>query len=192
MTAACPCQHCDTLLEFDAENFEPGMTIECPHCQMETMLFIQPGTQMVKLEPVATPTVLMSPDTKSIGRVETIPSKSPVGALLKLIGIILIFLFGIQAVENAAMMSMALNQTWSTEDAKNLIVGSFFMHSAGWFVLTIIGVLIFRCGTKLSKKFICSECGNPVDSKNVKICPVCRVDLDIRSVTNRHHLKSAL
>ena len=42
----CKCQNCPGILDFDRERV--GETVECPHCQMETMLFIpvQPSRQM--------------------------------------------------------------------------------------------------------------------------------------------------
>ena len=36
----CPCQHCDGNIEFSSENFQRGMKHDCPHCGMETTLFI--------------------------------------------------------------------------------------------------------------------------------------------------------
>jgi hypothetical protein len=39
----CPCQFCDERIEFDAEAFEPNQSIPCPHCGLETILFIPPN-----------------------------------------------------------------------------------------------------------------------------------------------------
>lgn len=38
----CPCQHCSGSIEFDASGLAQGETTnaECPHCQMETILFV--------------------------------------------------------------------------------------------------------------------------------------------------------
>jgi hypothetical protein len=38
----CPCQHCSGKIEFDAGDFKQGETrlAECPHCHLETNLFI--------------------------------------------------------------------------------------------------------------------------------------------------------
>jgi hypothetical protein len=38
----CPCQHCDGGIEFDGSDFakDEALLIECPHCKMETMLFM--------------------------------------------------------------------------------------------------------------------------------------------------------
>jgi hypothetical protein len=38
MVIVCTCNHCSERLEFDAEN--TGETIPCPHCGLETILFI--------------------------------------------------------------------------------------------------------------------------------------------------------
>lgn len=40
MTVRCKCRHCDQSLEFDSSH--AGQTIQCPNCQMDTLLFI-PG-----------------------------------------------------------------------------------------------------------------------------------------------------
>jgi hypothetical protein len=37
---ACPCQNCNGKIEFDASLFQTGTMIACPHCGMETALFI--------------------------------------------------------------------------------------------------------------------------------------------------------
>ena len=36
----CRCQHCDGGIEFDADELQPDTRVECPHCQMETILCI--------------------------------------------------------------------------------------------------------------------------------------------------------
>jgi len=41
-------------------------------------------------------------------------------------------------------------------------------------ILSIVGVGLLIAGASQSKKFICSECGNKVEDRNVKICPVCK------------------
>jgi len=40
MIAKCPCQHCNGRVEFNVE--DAGRAIECPHCHMQTELFIAP------------------------------------------------------------------------------------------------------------------------------------------------------
>jgi hypothetical protein len=42
MIAKCSCQHCSGNIEFDAEGFEQGTRVECPHCHLETILFLSP------------------------------------------------------------------------------------------------------------------------------------------------------
>ena len=39
---------------------------------------------------------------------------------------------------------------------------------------TIFGIALLIYGFNLSKKNVCSECGNKIDDKGVKICPVCK------------------
>lgn len=43
--ATCRCQHCDNGIEF--ETSRAGETIACPHCQMDTLLFIPPTSSAV-------------------------------------------------------------------------------------------------------------------------------------------------
>ena len=40
----CKCQYCNGGIEFDSEHFEKGepRTVECPHCHLETLIFIPP------------------------------------------------------------------------------------------------------------------------------------------------------
>jgi hypothetical protein len=57
----CRCQHCDAHIEFDASGLEEGdtATVNCPHCQVETTLFI-PQTSLVSAEaipPILEPTL---------------------------------------------------------------------------------------------------------------------------------------
>lgn len=41
----------------------------------------------------------------------------------------------------------------------------------------IVGIPMFIVGTKMSNKFTCGECGNPLADKNVRMCPVCKIHL---------------
>src|ERR1039458_1914976 len=46
----CPCQHCNGKIQFDPEELsDENKSIPCPHCSMETTLFVPP------LEPVEPP-----------------------------------------------------------------------------------------------------------------------------------------
>jgi len=40
MIVKCPCQHCNGHIEFEADGFQAGTRAECPHCHLETVLFI--------------------------------------------------------------------------------------------------------------------------------------------------------
>ena len=40
---------------------------------------------------------------------------------------------------------------------------------------TIFGITFLIVGYGLSQKTVCSACGNKVEDKTVKICPVCKV-----------------
>jgi hypothetical protein len=43
----CSCQHCDGNIEFDASLFQAGTMTTCPHCEMETALFIPKAPEKV-------------------------------------------------------------------------------------------------------------------------------------------------
>ncbi len=44
MIAKCSCNNCGGHIEFEAEGFQPETRAECPHCHMETILFIPPAS----------------------------------------------------------------------------------------------------------------------------------------------------
>lgn len=39
---------------------------------------------------------------------------------------------------------------------------------------TIFGICFLIVGFQMSKKIVCSECGNKIEDKDVKMCPVCK------------------
>ncbi len=72
------------------------------------------------------------------GRHGTIRRKSEfvgVGALVQLVGLVLLFVFPIG---------------------------------------TVAGVILLGVGSRLSTKLTCSDCGNRIADKGVKVCPVCK------------------
>jgi DNA-directed RNA polymerase subunit RPC12/RpoP len=51
----CPCQHCNGKLEFDPATLsEENKKITCPHCSLDTILFVPPPTD-AKLETILSP-----------------------------------------------------------------------------------------------------------------------------------------
>lgn len=40
MIAKCHCGNCGNRLEFEAEEFQPGTNVACPHCSEETPLYL--------------------------------------------------------------------------------------------------------------------------------------------------------
>ena len=55
----CRCQNCDGHIEFDASSFTAGEThnVECPHCHLETVIFVPPPdkTEPTSPKPQSTP-----------------------------------------------------------------------------------------------------------------------------------------
>ncbi len=49
----CRCQHCDKGIEFDASEFNKGenRTVECPHCHLETIIFVPPSPATSPIKP---------------------------------------------------------------------------------------------------------------------------------------------
>ena len=48
-----------------------------------------------------------------------------------------------------------------------------------WPIGSLIGVILLICGALLGNGYRCGDCGNKVESKLVKICPVCHARLFI-------------
>lgn len=42
---------------------------------------------------------------------------------------------------------------------------------------TVVGIALLIIGSVQSRRFVCSACKNRVPSKDVKVCPACRVDM---------------
>jgi hypothetical protein len=58
----CPCEHCGVHIEFDAENFQPGLIVKCPKCQGETELFLKSqAIQDVVHSNAVSPPILLPP-----------------------------------------------------------------------------------------------------------------------------------
>ena len=64
----CRCQHCDKGIEFDASDFEKGETrmVECPHCNLETIIFVPPPLKDPKISGQTTTPPLKSPAAISL------------------------------------------------------------------------------------------------------------------------------
>jgi hypothetical protein len=54
-TAKCPCNHCSGHIEFDSEH--TGETVQCPHCGIDTLLFL-PQLARVPFKPPAPPPLI--------------------------------------------------------------------------------------------------------------------------------------
>ncbi len=76
----CRCQHCDGGIEFDASEFQKGETrnVECPHCHLETGLFV-PEIPLIKPSKPAPPRDV---------RVEVRRGISPLGIAALVLGIL--------------------------------------------------------------------------------------------------------
>lgn len=53
------------------------------------------------------------------------------------------------------------------------VLACFFMFPVG----LIVGILLLIIGGRMAIKFYCGNCGNRVENKQVKMCPVCHSTL---------------
>ena len=51
-----------------------------------------------------------------------------------------------------------------------LMISGIFTYGIGF----IVGLVLLIAGGRMAIKLICSECGNPIVNKKVKICPACK------------------
>ena len=58
-----------------------------------------------------------------------------------------------------------------------IFLGSFGAFPIGTFIGFVIMTSLFIIGRKMATKYSCSSCGNPVDNKKVRTCPVCKTSL---------------
>lgn len=52
--------------------------------------------------------------------------------------------------------------------------GAIYYGDTGLLVGGVIGVALLVIGSNLSKIFRCSDCGNRLDGRHVKLCPTCK------------------
>jgi hypothetical protein len=53
-------------------------------------------------------------------------------------------------------------------------IGLLLLFFFPWGTLAGVGLLLW--GSWNATKFICSECGNRVDNRQVKLCPACKAE----------------
>ena len=58
------------------------------------------------------------------------------------------------------------------------LVGGFFLGIPGIIIGVLICLALFIMGRRLATKYICSNCSNKIENKDVKICPVCNENLE--------------
>ena len=100
MIVKCLCNHCGGHIEFEADGFQPGTHVDCPHCKMETLLAL----------PVASKSVLTDSSTAKLvrGRLE----------VFRTILVTAIFILGVVAVfllERHHGVGSATSVTWEYE-----------------------------------------------------------------------------
>ncbi|MGA9851856.1 MAG: hypothetical protein WBR15_02875 [Gammaproteobacteria bacterium] len=58
-----------------------------------------------------------------------------------------------------------------------VFLASFMFGIIGIPVGIILALLLFMIGSRMSLKWRCGACGNPVADRRVKMCPTCKVTL---------------
>ncbi|HSW63665.1 MAG TPA: hypothetical protein VLH56_10215 [Dissulfurispiraceae bacterium] len=61
-----------------------------------------------------------------------------------------------------------------------ILVGlaSFAVFPIGTLIGGLLGLGLLIHGSRMSQKLRCSDCGNPIADRAVRICPVCRASFD--------------
>jgi len=133
----CRCQHCDGNIEFDACDFDKGETrnAECPHCHLETVLFIPQSKP-----PLLPKTVIPKPTVK------TPKSFSEMISILSMIGFFswtgicgFGFLWGIFAVAAGEAQQPAITSNNTGLQAAGTI--GLFFGFCFWLVIWLLGAL---------------------------------------------------
>lgn len=98
----------------------------------------------------------------------------------------------IAAAETAAAQTDAFPVTARVRKRGNLVGGGCFVQLLGvllgalaFFLVPVVGLItgpllfisMFFWGSQMAKSFECSNCGNPVASKRVRLCPTCGAQL---------------
>lgn len=60
----CPCNNCSAKIEF--ETGHAGETVTCPHCQLETVLFVPYGAPTILAPPIIPPMIVQDADADII------------------------------------------------------------------------------------------------------------------------------
>ena len=55
-------------------------------------------------------------------------------------------------------------------------LGSFILGPVVGLAGLVAGLAIFMVGSRMAIKFVCSECGNKLEDKRVRMCPTCRAE----------------
>jgi uncharacterized paraquat-inducible protein A len=120
-----------------------GQSIECPHCQQTTTLAAFPAQPIV-----VAPPAIPSPQPRVVtGRRIKKSEFVGAGAAVQAVGC-LAFLVG--AVLCTSVLGMLFG-----------VVG------------ILIGLLLLIIGGRMAIKLVCSNCGNKLSGREVRICPVC-------------------
>jgi Zn finger protein HypA/HybF involved in hydrogenase expression len=160
----CQCQHCGGKLEFDPDELSAGNSrVECPHCRMETVLFVpapvpvpQLGPKKAKLVPV---------DGEWGGKVED----------------------GLDSIANAFMGVGLLGLFFGGIGFLEVVSGDISSPRANWFWPVFGGLMSFFSGVVLSRLFkalaemirlMKKQAGLPVEGYAVFECGSCGQEME--------------
>jgi uncharacterized paraquat-inducible protein A len=177
----CHCQQCNGNIEFDASLFQAGTMTTCPHCGIETPLFIPKVSKSAEkqTEKVPEKTAKIVKQTRYSGGMED--TLEDVGGIFLFLGI----LGGIGAIVGAIV---AFNDSETGVGVDLLCVGAALIFASA------VNRILFRAGAEIVRllkklndlkfsgqitepdainEYTCSSCDSFVFSKNSAKCQNC-------------------
>jgi Zn finger protein HypA/HybF involved in hydrogenase expression len=121
---ACRCNVCSELIEFDPSRAR--QTISCPHCGMDTILFVpMPAPVFAPVRSAVVPLVLEPDILTAVGtaRRKLGRKTSMAGLAMELLGFILLFLFPIGTIIGIAFLIAGFNASkiWRCSSCGNIL-----------------------------------------------------------------------
>ena len=140
----CKCPSCGGAINYREQ--DAGTIEACPHCSARL--------------------TLPASDTNVAARQRV--RRGPIGALLKIVGLLLLiasFIWFLLLV-STVLMSNATKNAWAV---------ATFASLPAWGGM-LVGYVLFALGRKAGIGLVCSKCGNPI-GKNATVCVACGADI---------------
>lgn len=59
-----------------------------------------------------------------------------------------------------------------------VVIGLVIVNPLAFIPGIVVGLIMLVIGSRMALRWVCSECRNRLDSKDVKVCPACHVRFD--------------